>query len=492
MTMRSLRYGLAAVALTSVTCSSGGKLIDRHDGGGVDAGNRLVRTISTSINRNVDILFMIDNSSSMRLSQTNLRANFPAFMTRLMDPPGLPNIHIGVISSDMGAGDGSIQGCSARTAEGAGGDNGIFHYTGNIIPPASTSCTTGLYAGQTFISNVGGVANYTGELADVFSCIAALGETGCGFEHQFASILRALGADGAAAPAENQGFLRPEAALAVIMLTNEDDCSETQGSRLFETNSSLNVSSEFGVPSNFRCNEFGHLCDGAHPRRLAPGNDVNATVTYGSCVSNDTEGYLLSTADVAARLKALKADPSQIAVVSIQGSPTPYTVHWKNPSTTDTSCGATSCPWPEITHTCVAQDGSFADPGVRTAQLANAFGANGLTLSICDNSLAPAFDTVASLVNGMTGPPCLGGYPAENPLNGTPDCTVTESYAKSNGTVGEVMVRTCSETGGVGPCWQLGAMRQGCVGPTLMFTPDPAITGETNVKFDCTPLTLAN
>ena len=51
--------------------------------------------------------------------------------------------------------------------------------------------------------------------------------------------------------------------------------------------------------------------------------------------------------------------------------------------------GAASCPWPEITHTCTATDSSFADPGVRTAELVQEFGVNGLSVSICDANYAP-------------------------------------------------------------------------------------------------------
>ena len=172
----------------------------------------------------------------------------------------------------------------------------------------------------------------------MFSCIAALGETGCGFEHQFAAILRALGADGKPPPAENQGFLRPDAYLAIVMLTNEDDCSERPGVQLFDTGLNTNLASQFGPPANFRCNEFGHLCDSgsgtyAHPGRVAPNNDPNASVMYPSCRSNEEENYLLSVADTAERIKALKSDPSQVAVVSIQGPAAPYTVTWRNPST---------------------------------------------------------------------------------------------------------------------------------------------------------------
>ena len=58
-------------------------------------------------NRNVDMLFLIDDSAFMRLPQMNLERNFPAFVAALDAlPGGRPNLHIAVVSSDMGAGDG--------------------------------------------------------------------------------------------------------------------------------------------------------------------------------------------------------------------------------------------------------------------------------------------------------------------------------------------------------------------------------------------------
>src|SRR5262245_23752748 len=275
-------------------------------------------------NRNLDILFMVDNSSSMRMTQANLATNFPMFMDVLKNlPGGLPNIHVGVISSDMGAGDGSIASCSST-----GGDNGVFQYT------ARGTCTaTTLQAGATYISNVGGVANYTAaDISTVFSCIAQLGETGCGFEHQFASILRALGADGHAAPAENQGFLRSDALLAIVMITNEDDCSERAGNLLFDTGSNITVASTLGPPANFRCNEFGHVCDGVRPIRQAPNQDVAAMVTLQNCTSSECDGALTPVGEFVARIKALKASPSsEILMAAIAGPTTPYAVTWKSP-----------------------------------------------------------------------------------------------------------------------------------------------------------------
>ncbi len=481
-----VRCGLVLLVMAGAACGGSTAKPDGGPGGtgGGGAGgsdpNRWTGTVSDSINRNVDILFLIDDSSSMRLLQDNLIRNFPTFITRLQDPPGLPNVHIAVVSQDMGAGDGSISSCSTI------GKGGIFQYT------ARGTCTaTNLQAGATYIADIGGIRNYTGNLADVFTCIAALGETGCGFEHQFAALLRALGADGSPPPVENQDFLRPDAYLAIIMLTNEDDCSEVQGSQFFDTNVNTNLASQLGPPINFRCNEFGHLCDDAsankvRPGRLAPNADLNSMVTYSNCTSNETGQNLRTVADTANRIKALKADPGMIAVASIQGPPTPYTVTWKAPNTADTSCSAASCPWPAIAHSCTATDGSFADPGIRTAEFAGAFGANGLVLPICTNDYAPSLDRAAQMINGLLGPPCIPGLIGLNPATGEPDCKITERTRSATGMTATKTVPACAENGNVAPCWQLQSSAT-CVGSVLSVSVDPSLPASTEatITYDC-------
>ena len=55
-------------------------------------------------NRDADILFMIDDSRSMELNQASLIANFPILMNTLRAfPGGLPNLHVAVVTSDLGA-----------------------------------------------------------------------------------------------------------------------------------------------------------------------------------------------------------------------------------------------------------------------------------------------------------------------------------------------------------------------------------------------------
>jgi hypothetical protein len=416
-------------------------------------------TVSLVANRNVDLLFLIDDSLSMKQSQDNLRRNFPAFMTALKNlPGGLPNVHIAIASSDMGAGDGSISSCDAT-----GGKNGIFQYA-----PRGDCTATGLADGATFISDVNGVRNYTGNLEDVFTCMAALGENGCGFEHQFAAIARALGADGQAPPVENHDFLRPDAYLAIVMITNEDDCSASPGISLYDQTSNTTLDSILGPPISFRCNEFGHVCDGVHPDRHAPNDDINATRTYDSCVSAE-DGVLRNVADIAAGIKKLKTDPdNQIVFAAISGLSTPYTVHWKKPQYNDTK------PWPEISHSCMAADDSYADPSPRISQLVREFGSNGLQLDICGGEFSGALGRIADKIADRISKPCLVGQVAKKPGTSIDDCTVASFSPDDSGKVVERPIAACATTGGAGPCWQLTAGDAACAGQTIAVVPDPA------------------
>src|SRR5262249_41604002 len=146
--------------------------------------------------------------------------------------------------------------------------------------------------------------------------------------HQLASVLRALGADGSPAPTQNAGFLRANAYLAVVLITNEDDCSAPPDSHLYDPASRL-VSDPLGPQSSYRCNEFGHLCNGQRPPRTPAG-----TTELTGCVSAE-DGTLLKVSDAAARLKALKADPRMVLVASIAGPPSPYVVELVAPTGPD-------------------------------------------------------------------------------------------------------------------------------------------------------------
>ena len=199
--------------------------------------------------------------------QDNLVRNFPTFMNRLMDPPGLPDLHVAVISTDMGAGDGSIAGCDAT-----GGKNGIFQYQ-----PRADCTSTGLAPGATFIADDGTNRNYTGT-SPTCSGASRRWANPAAASSTSSQRSRARWAPMAARRRRRtRGSCAPTRFLVILVLTNEDDCSAPAGSDFYDTMTNMTLASDLGPPLNFRCNEFGHLCNGVKPPRLAPNGDVTRT-----------------------------------------------------------------------------------------------------------------------------------------------------------------------------------------------------------------------
>jgi hypothetical protein len=367
-------------------------------------------TSADPTSRNVDLLFMIDNSPETPRQQAKLIAGFPGFLAALTSAAGgAPSLHLAVVSSDMGAGTG-VDGCAGN------GQAGLFQWGG---PGFSCPATTD---GARFLSNVRGAANYTAPLADLFSCLAALGEDGCGFEQPLLSIAHALGADNFDShgtpqpPLENQGFLRDDAVLAIVMLSNEDDCSAPGGasSDLFpRAGDGSDLMSALGPPSGYRCNEFGHLCGNpaAPPPRLPPGGDNSAVVELTDCVPAEGAGRLVPVADFAAAIKALKRDPlHQIVVAAITGVyPVPGTTQgyavdwWPAPPHYQGY-------WPMMKHECTSSDASWADPAVRTSAWVRRFADHGLLQSICDDDWTPALQQIGTAIGSLAG---AGGQPSD-------------------------------------------------------------------------------
>jgi hypothetical protein len=428
-----------------------GSAFDGGMGGDVDASppdvhKQTVFEFSPAANREVDLLFLIDDSLSMQALQQRLIAAFPTFIDALKGfPGGLPNLHIGVVSSSLGAGrNTTIDHCVP------GGAQGIFQ----TAPVGTTCANVSLQLGQSFLvtDRVAG-NNFTGDVSDMFSCIAALGDGGCGFEHQLASVLRALGADGAAAPAQNAGFLRPNAFLALVMLTNEDDCSAPPDSDLFDSTSTM-VSDPLGPLQSYRCNEFGHLC-GGHPPPRSPAMPTDLS---GTCVSAE-DGRLLRVGDAVTNLKKLKANPGMIVVSAIAGPTTPYIV-----DTQPAQVKGDPVPWPEVQHSCTAADGTYGDPAIRIKQFVDAFGANGLFEGICDADLGQSMRVAAAQLQSV-----ISGWPCLDAAATASTCTFVDHVRDGDGGVRDVPLPACATTGGVAPCWTLPEVSNCATGRLVQF-----------------------
>jgi hypothetical protein len=344
----------------------------------------------------LDIVFMVDDSRSMAPLQDKMRARLPDFMDVLRAlPGGMPDVHIAVVSSSLGAGIyGDVPGC----APGAPGDDaGAFQR-----PPACAQLDAGAHFLSSTVDPQTGtrVENFTGTIDDAFGCMALLGDNGCGFEAPFKATEVALTRAQSNNDPANAGFLRPDAYLAVVMLTNEDDCSVTPDSTLFDPGQTM-LSDPLGGLQSYRCNEFGHLCGGQSPPHTAPSSPLTLT----DCVSDedprlDYDGdrpHLYRVNDFIDFLFALKpAHPEQIFVAAIAGPPTPYTVVGQE---LQLPSGATEV-HPAIQHSCVQSTGEFADPGVRMVEWTRAFGPNAFFGSICQDDFTGTMTTIAHTMTG--------------------------------------------------------------------------------------------
>ncbi|MFH2008623.1 MAG: hypothetical protein ABI333_18695 [bacterium] len=332
-----------------------------------------------SATRAVDLLFVIDNSGSMAGEQANLRTNYnplPAVLWSMLG--GMPNLHIGVTSTDLGVGANDITYCDQ---EGDGGrllKGGCANPTGvsyiiDVEPQgceivrepygacSSHDCTEASCAHEPYTTFVEDSAtgcprcrNYQSEtLADVFSCIADLGTMGCGFEQPLEALYQALQPDNTA----NTGFLREDAILAVILLTDEDDCSASD-TALFDRSATA-IDSPYGPLTSFRCFEFGVTCDI---------NDRTTEGTRQECVPREDPGALLHpTSRYTQFLRSIK-DPEMMVVAAIGGPVTP------SPSGVGHNMvvGLDDDGYPDLQYSCTtAVDGAV--PGIRIFDVVSAF-----------------------------------------------------------------------------------------------------------------------
>jgi hypothetical protein len=460
---RHLRWVVCAAALPALWACTARKLKEPIGGPSQVVKNRFQQ----SVNRDLDLLFLIDDSSSMAPLQQKMRDHLPDFMNVLKGlPGGLPNMHVAVVSSSLGAGAfGNVNGCYPNSV---GNLEGKFQH--------SALCT-GLHSGQNFISSLidpaaagGRQNNFDGDITDVFSCIANLGQAGCGFEHQFEATRAALEKAQNPADPDNAGFLRRDAYLAVVMLTNEDDCSVPIGSQLFDpsvetlamTAMAPNplAGTQLGGLQSYRCNEFGHLCDipGMPGMKGPPPHSVTGNVTLNNCVSAEAAGQLVTVEGFVTFLKNLKATPDQVLVAALTGPTTPYTIQ---PHSFSLQMGGSEAQ-PQMVHSCTSGTTGleYADPAIRIRQWLDAFNANGVLESICANDFAPAMMRIAEVIGRALGVQCVPTNIAMK-ADGTPDCDVTQRVTNAAQQFKDTPVGFCGgtppgDTTIDNPCWRFG------------------------------------
>jgi hypothetical protein len=236
--------------------------------------NQFVDEIKRDKIDKIDLLFMIDNSISMADKQEILKQAVPVLLTRLVTPAcvdenrnpvggnspcerGVPefnpikDIHIGVITSNLGDMGGGAPGCTGS------GDRGHLLATPGLRPEDALRAwnNQGFLAWDPDVTqprNTPPGMTSSDELRDAFEdMVGAANEDGCGYEavleswYRFlidpeppervafdpgTSLSKAEGIDSTILE-QRAKFLRPDSLVAVIMLSDENDCSLTDYGR---------------------------------------------------------------------------------------------------------------------------------------------------------------------------------------------------------------------------------------------------------------------
>jgi hypothetical protein len=423
------------------------------------------KDIPVNKTRDIDLLFVIDDSPSMLDKQTNLKNNFQRFIDVLSTiPGGLPSVHIGVVTSDMGTRGALDSNPSFGSQIGKVGNGGCKENgkNGDLQLTGLAGMTTD---GAPFLSDLeptmdGGPRrpNYNGSLKDAFGQMAVVGAGGCGFEQHLEAMKAALQPSNVV----NAEFLRPDAYLAVIFIADEDDCSLSHYSLLGTDQASI---VELGAPQSFRCTRFGVLCNQGGETT----DEMNEVGTKSQCHPNDESRYLTNVAEYAAFLKNLKpSDPTKVIVAGIMGTTDVIKTELRRPQGTPEGTPEVEA----LAHSCtyVGADGiEVADPPIRLKFFLDQFPNRSTFVSICQPDLSGGLQQIAELLKTVLGDPCINGQLADvdpDTAGDQFDCSV--SAVTKQGTVDqtETVLPRCPASGGstAQPCWHIVKDEAKCPG----------------------------
>jgi len=153
----------------------------------------------------VDFLFVIDNSGSMADNQVNLANNFPNFIDGIQATLAeVDEYQVGVITTD--AYSPNVAGCNQV--------GGLIVRTGG---EDSSNMVCGPYAaGRNYMTEAD-------DLATEFACAAKVGSDGSGIELVMQAMEIAVRKDLGGPGQCNEGFIRDDALLVIVLITDEWD-----------------------------------------------------------------------------------------------------------------------------------------------------------------------------------------------------------------------------------------------------------------------------
>ena len=437
--------------------------------------------VSVSVNRDVDILFVIDNSRSMAEEQATLARNFGPLIERLEMDDVRANYRIAVTTTDngfyadlCGAGDNGnfkTKSCLQRSDDFYNNvtQESVFdeacasicnHEEIEILPTETFGDPTP--RPRPWIENINGVTNLADGVTPVeaFQCFAPQGITGCGFEAPLESMrnsLRQAGDD----RSEEFGFMRPGAILAVVFVTDEADCSARyadisdpwdfrDGSRTLwseQNRQEGKLTSEVCWFAGVECEEQP---DGSKEcwstDKKADGSEASGD---DDSVLHPLDRYVDFLDKIEEHKKEINPD-QELLVAVLTGVPTDYdggqiryTDGQDEEFLRQTGIGAG----------CSSANGEAAPP-VRMAEFADAFRTEDDDVnlfSVCKDDYSDSMEAIANAIGKQVRPPCVETCVADSDpiMDGLQhNCQLEEEYVTPQGETERYGIPACEESDG--------------------------------------------
>ena len=401
------------------------------------------KSFPIAVNKDVDILFVIDNSGSMAEEQALLSANFAAFIDVLEAPDVKANYRIGVTTTDSGN-----PRCPAATYKPEGGKlvlsscvdraaQGEFTFNDADFSFACDDFCTKADADvkvrptaiaedeqekpRHWLESIEGQTNVEGfdSMVEAFQCYGPQGVAGCGFESHLESMYLALAAAADRDSATNYGFVRDSAILSLVVISDETDCSYNPAAKEIFTSNKVfwNDPETDPAPSSALCWNAGVKCEGAGPTYTScAAENYDVTGAPGAADADAVLRPLQRYVDFVQKLEDQKkeVDTSQEVLVSmIAGVPKGYETG--APLVYEDSDDPEFQANFGIGPGCIlpSQDPKLADqtavPPVREREFAEAFEVDGVKnlYSICQPDYRGALDSIAQRIRDQIKPACM-------------------------------------------------------------------------------------
>ena len=395
--------------------------------------------------RPVDLLFVIDNSNSMQEEQEVLVEQAESLFKELIEPasptdgvvpPPVDDLHVGIVTTDVGSFGYSGGWCHNPM----NGDDGELQNVGRLegcepmysAPDCERDECPWLSHSSTFPDD--GTVRDDPPIWEDFACVGILGFGACSFEQQLEAPIRAL-TEQLEPGRHNEGFLRHDSVLAVITVTDGDDCSVSDP-ELFNPSRD-----EFG-PMNTRC--------ATNPDELHP----IARYTDALRDLRPFDDDLL----VVAAITGVPIDGSWFPGDPLEDLRDLQRVNPENPN--------------ELMPSCMTDMG-LAFPPVRIAEFVESFDGAGILGSICRDDWS---DTMMSIARAIQSRMTYECYEIPEDVDPATECRLIEIL--SDGTEREIP----HEAEGVDG-WSIGSTARGCVNGQLQFTDDVEVEGE--IRLEC-------